>query len=210
MEPSHLLGWLARHYRVALVLAVLLYGFGLIASEVVEGEPLAIDDAILTMLREPGNPAEPIGPPQLQEAARDVTALGSYAVLTLIVAAVALSLLFMHRWRTAAFIVGAVVTGTMLSTALKGLFDRPRPDLTGIVAVFTSSFPSGHATVSAVAYLTLGACLAETTGNRGLKAFYIGYAALLTAIVGVSRVYLGVHYPSDVAAGWAIGRKAVG
>ena len=104
----------------------------------------------------------------------------------------------------AAFIVAAVLGGTALSSSLKAIFDRPRPDLTGVI-VFTSSFPSGHATVSAVTYLTLGACLTETTEDSRLKAFYLGYAVFLTGIVGVSRVYLGVHYPTDVAAGWAIG-----
>ena len=101
-------------------------------------------------------------------------------MLTLIVTAVALSLLFMRRRDVAAFIVGAVLTGTLLSTSLKAFFDRPRPDLTGVVTVFTSSFPSGHATVSAVAYLTLGTCLAEITDIPRLKAFYIGYAVFLT------------------------------
>lgn len=160
---------------------------------------------MLLLLRTAGNSTEPIGPPWLEEAARDVTALGSYSVLTIIVAAVALSLLFMRRKGTAAFIVGAVLSGTALSASLKAIFDRPRPDLTGVVTVFTSSFPSGHATVSAVAYLTLGACLAETTHNLGLKLFYLTYAVFLTGIVGLSRLYLGVHYPTDVVAGWAIG-----
>ena len=192
---------------LALGLALLLYAFVFVAGEVAEGEVTG---------RRPGDPAGAAraGQPRLTRSARrssrrlpaTSTALGSYSVLTLIVAAVALSLLFMRRRAAAAFIVGAVLTGTLLSTSLKALFDRPRPDLTGVVTVFTSSFPSGHATVSAVAYLTLGTCLAEMTDIPRLESVLHRLRGVpYRLIVGLSRVYLGVHYPSDVVAGWAIG-----
>lgn len=205
MSLREVLRRLRPHYLVAIVLALLVYAFISVAGEVAEGETLAFDKSVILLLREAGNPADPVGSPKIEEAARDVTALGSFTVLGLIVAAVTLSLLFMGQHRTAVFILAAIITGTALSTLLKSFFDRPRPDLTGVVTVFTSSFPSGHALVSAVAYLTLGACLAQTTDKRRLKAFYIGYAIFLTGIIGFSRVYLGVHYPTDVFAGWAIG-----
>ena len=184
---------------------LLLAGFGLLADEVVEGDTLSVDNAILLALREPGEPGNPIGPPWLEEAGRDITALGGVSVLTIIVVAVAMHLILNGRARTAAYLTFAVATGTILSTALKALFDRPRPDLIGVVRIFTASFPSGHATVSAVAYLTLGALLAEATKRRSLKVFYISCAVFLTVVVGVSRIYLGVHYPTDVLAGWALG-----
>ena len=103
------------------------------------------------------------------------------------------------------FIAVAVVSGTVISSILKVLFDRPRPDLTGIARVFTASFPSGHATISAVVFLTLGALLAERAPTPRLGVYYLSVAAILAILVGVSRVYLGVHYPTDVLAGWAEG-----
>jgi len=192
-------------YVVALFIAALLAGFGFLADEVNEGATLAFDKSVLLMLRTPGNEADPIGPAWFEEAARDVTSLGSFSVLTLLVIAVAVCLLLLKRRNVAFFIVFAVIGGTILSSTLKNIFQRERPELTGVARVFTSSFPSGHATISAVVYLTLGVCLAETTSDFRLKAFYVGYAAFLTLIVGLSRLYLGVHYPTDVVAGWAIG-----
>jgi undecaprenyl-diphosphatase len=191
-------------FAVAAVVLVLA-GFGVLADEVVEGSTLAFDRAVLLALRVPGNPADPIGPSWLEEGARDITALGSVAVLTILVAVIAGHLMLAGRARTGWFLVGAAVGGTVISTALKNIFDRPRPDLTGIVRIYTASFPSGHATASAVVYLTIGALLAATVERWGHKAFYLVVAIFLTLIVGLSRMYLGVHYPSDVLAGWLIG-----
>ena len=184
---------------------LMLAGFGVLADEVVEGSTLAFDRAVLLALRVPGNPADPIGPSWLEEGARDITALGSVAVLTLLVAVIAGHLMLVGKARTGWFLVGAAMGGTIISTVLKNIFDRPRPDLTGIVRIYTASFPSGHATASAVVYLTIGALLAASVARWSHKAFYLGVAIFLTLIVGLSRMYLGVHYPSDVLAGWLIG-----
>lgn len=192
-------------YLLTGLVAALLLGFGLLADEVVEGDTLNWDKSILLMLRVPGHPSEPIGPIWLQEAVRDITALGSFSLLTIIVLAVFVHLLLVGRSRTAWFIAVAVVSGTALSSVLKAVFDRPRPDLTGIARVFTASFPSGHATISAVVFLTLGALLAERASTARLRAYYLCVAATLAILVGLSRVYLGVHYPTDVLAGWLIG-----
>lgn len=192
-------------YAGALAVAALLGGFGLLADEVVEGDTLDLDNAVLMALRTPGDPADPIGPAWFEEAVRDVTSLGSFSVLGIIVLVVFAYLLLVGKHRTGWFMVFAVVGGTVISTVLKALFDRPRPDLTGVAQVFTASFPSGHATVSAVVFLTIGAMLAEATPERWLKLFYIATAILLTVLVGVSRIYLGVHYPTDVLAGWSLG-----
>lgn len=192
-------------YAGALVAAGLLGGFGLLADEVVEGDTLNFDNAVLLALRTPGDPADPIGPAWFEEAVRDVTSLGSFSVLGIIVVVVFAYLLLVGKQRTGWFMAFAVVGGTIISTVLKMLFDRPRPDLTGVAEVFTASFPSGHATVSAVVFLTIGAMLAEATPERRLKLFYIATAILLTMLVGVSRIYLGVHYPTDVLAGWSLG-----
>ena len=194
-----------RVYLGALVVAALLGGFGLIADAVTDGDTLGLDNAVLMALRTPGDPADPIGPAWLEEAVRDITALGSFSVLGIIVILVFAYLLLVGKHRTGWFMVFAVVGGTIISTVLKMLFDRPRPDFTGVAEVFTASFPSGHATVSAVVFLTIGAMLAEASPERQLKRFFVGVAIALTLLVGVSRIYLGVHYPTDVLAGWSLG-----
>ena len=102
-----------------------------------------------------------------------------------------------------AVLLVAVGGGVLLSTLLKIGFDRPRPDLVPHGAVVYASFPSGHAMLSAVVYLTLGALLARVQPRRLLKLYLLGLAILLTVAVGISRVYLGVHWPTDVVAGWA-------
>lgn len=194
-----------RVYAGAVAAAVLLGGFGLIADAVSDGDTLDFDNAVLMALRTPGDPTHPIGPSWFNEAVRDVTGLGSFSVLGIIVIVVFAYLVLAGKQRTGWFMVFAVLGGTILSTVLKMLFDRPRPELTGVAEVFTASFPSGHATVSAVVFLTIGAMLAEASPERRLRLFYIGVAIVLTVLVGVSRIYLGVHYPTDVLAGWSLG-----
>ncbi len=192
-------------YILTGLVAALLFGFGVLADEVVEGATLNWDKSILLLLRVPGDPSSPIGPVWLQEAVRDITALGSFSILSIIVVTAVFHLFLVGRRSTGWFVAIAVVSGTAVSTVLKVIFDRPRPDLTGVARVFTSSFPSGHATVSAVVFLTLGAILADRAPTPRLRAYYLYVAAILTILVGVSRVYLGVHYPTDVLAGWLIG-----
>jgi undecaprenyl-diphosphatase len=189
----------------ALSAAVLLTGFGLLADEVTEGDTLNFDTNLLMSLRMPGDPATPIGPIWFQEAARDITALGSFSVLGIVVIAVVIDLILRRKIQTAAFVAVAVLGGTIVSSALKAIFDRPRPDLAATARVFTASFPSGHATLSAVVYLTLGVLLAEAAKERSRAIYYCVLAIFLTIIVGLSRVYLGVHYPTDVIAGWSLG-----
>lgn len=189
----------------ALAVAALLGAFGLLADEVLEGDTLSFDMAVLGVFRTPGNLADPIGPTWLEEAVRDVTSLGSFSILGLITIVVVVTLLLNGRQRTGWYLTFCVVGGTILSTSLKALFGRPRPDLPTLTQVFTASFPSGHATVSAVVFLTIGVLLAEAAEPRRLKLFYLGVAMFLTLVVGVSRIYLGVHYPTDVIAGWLLG-----
>jgi undecaprenyl-diphosphatase len=192
--------------RLVAALAGGVFAFIEIADAVREEETRALDEAILLAMRRPGDPSDPIGPPWIEEVGRDLTSLGGVAIIGLVTAAVAATLWLVGQRRSAALLVFAVVSGALLSFALKRGFDRPRPTLVPHeTTVYTASFPSGHSMLSAVAYLTLGALVARVLPRKRLKAFVLGWALLFTGLAGVSRVYLGVHWPTDVLAGWAIG-----
>ena len=187
------------------VCASLLWTFGVIAEEVVEGDTHKLDMAILMSLRTAGSPPDLLGPPWFEEMMRDLTALGSYAFIIIVVTAAVGYLLLVRKWALALLMLGAVLGGMLISNLLKMGFDRPRPDLDHAARVFTPSFPSGHAMLSAVTFLTLGALLTRVNVDWRAKAYFLTIAVLLTIIVGCSRIYLGVHYPSDVLAGWCVG-----
>jgi len=177
-----------------------------LADEVTEGETQTIDEKILLALRNPVDKTDPIGPAWVEDMGRDFTALGGAPVLILLVLAVAGYLFLIRKPRIGLFIVAAILSGTVASTVLKLFFDRPRPDLVPHGSyVYTSSFPSGHSMISAVTYLTLAMILSHVHKPLRIKAYFIGMAILFTILVGVSRVYLGVHWPSDVLAGWTAG-----
>jgi undecaprenyl-diphosphatase len=196
----------ARTLLILLLIAAPLWGFGFLAEEVAEGGTHAWDESLLMSLREPGDPDDPIGGGNAEEAMRDLTALGGATWLIFLTAATAGALALMRQGRSALLLIAAVAGGQVLSHLTKGLFARPRPELVSHEAyVHTASFPSGHSMMAAVVYLTLAVMLARATPKRPLKAYYVGLATLLTVAVGVSRVYLGVHWPSDVLAGWMIG-----
>ncbi|HYO53376.1 MAG TPA: phosphatase PAP2 family protein [Archangium sp.] len=181
-------------------------GFIALSDEVGERETQHFDERVLLALRRPDNSEEPLGPRWLAEAARDVTALGSGSVLALVVCAVGGFLILVRRWRTLALVVGSTVGGAVVNMLLKSLFARPRPTVVPhLTHVLTESFPSGHAMLSAIVYLTLGALLAQLVERRWLRAYLVGVALALTLLIGLTRVYLGVHYPTDVLGGWMAG-----
>ena len=199
---KHEIVWLL----VALGTCVLLLAFLTLAGEVMVGNTLAFDTRILRLLRKPDDPSTPIGPLWIQASLIDLTALGGPTVLTLVVLAVIGFLLLQARYRSALVIALAAATGELLNAAMKSLFVRPRPDVVPhLRVVYETSFPSGHAMNSAIIYLTLGAMLMRLTDRRLTKVYCLTLALVATFLVGVSRVYLGVHYPTDVLAGWTIG-----
>ena len=182
------------------------FAFMAIADEALEGDTHAFDESILKALREPGEASNPIGPAWLADMMADLTALGGIAVLTLLVVGVVFYLLSVGKRGTALLVGGAVGSGAILSTLLKLGFDRPRPDLVAHLShAYSSSFPSGHAMLSAVTYLTLGVLLARAHERRRTKIIVMTYGVTLTVLIGLSRIYLGVHWPTDVMAGWALG-----
>ncbi len=191
-------------FLLALVAALWLF-FG-VADAVLEGDTSAIDEAILLAMRTPGETGNPVGPPWLEEMGRDFSALGGVAVLGLITLIVAGYLALQDHIRTMGFLLASVAGGLVVSSLAKRFFERPRPDLVPHDSiVFTASFPSGHSMMAAVTYLTLAALLARIEPRRVVKLYLLTVAVALTIGVGVSRVYLGVHWPSDVLAGWAAG-----
>ncbi len=194
---------------------VLIGGFTVAASAwlflifgrlVTSGRTLAIDDRILLALRSPGDLARPIGPVWVADVARDITALGSTDLLWLATVAVAGFLALDRRYRAMVFVLVAVMSGWALSFAMKDLFKRSRPTVVPhLMPAYFSSFPSGHSMMAAVVYFTLGSLLSSLVTRRRLKFYFLAMAGLLSGLVGVSRVILGVHYPTDVIAGWSVG-----
>jgi len=191
---------------VTLFVLVLALAFVYVADNVTSGDSRDFDQQVMRALRKADDPATPIGPWWLRAAALDITALGSAAVLGLVVLAVTGYLLIHGLYRTSAFVFVASSGGWFLNWALKRAFDRPRPDVVPhLHDVITSSFPSGHAMVSAAVYLTLGTLLMRLAEGRLAKFYCIAIAMVATLLVGSTRVFLGVHYPTDVLAGWLVG-----
>ncbi|MBA2301832.1 MAG: phosphatase PAP2 family protein [Acidobacteria bacterium] len=177
-----------------------------LAGEVLDGDTLEFDRRILSSLRKADNPSQPIGPAWLEMAAFDITALGGPTVLGMAVLAVVGFLVLQGMYRNAAFVFAASVGGWLLNDLLKELFARPRPQVVPhLRQVMSLSFPSGHALTSAAIFLTLGALLMRVAERRLVKFYCMFVAMFATLLVGATRVYLGVHYPTDVLAGWLIG-----
>jgi undecaprenyl-diphosphatase len=196
----------ARLLLSLLALVFCVWGFVTVADHVTLGRAQPIDERLMRALRAPGELSRPIGPYWLPGAVRDVTALGSAPVLSIFVLAVAGALAARRQFHAVLLLLAATIGGILLNDALKGLFARPRPDVAlHLIEVRSLSFPSGHAMESAIIYLTLAALLTRLVQSRTLRLYFLGVAAFLTLIVGLSRVYLGVHYPSDVLAGWTAG-----
>jgi undecaprenyl-diphosphatase len=188
-------------------IALLMLAFAEITDEVTEGEGEVrwFDEGLLYALRT-SDPADPIGPRWFEETVVEITALGGFGVLALVTLLAAGYVLVRGKWGAALMLLAATLGGTAISEGLKVGFSRPRPDLVAhAVDVTSMSFPSGHAMLSAVTYLTLGALLARTQPQRRLRAYILGAAVLLTFLIGASRIYLGVHWPTDVLAGWCLG-----
>ncbi|WP_252926129.1 phosphatase PAP2 family protein [Aliihoeflea sp. 40Bstr573] len=200
-----------RDHRTAflplIVFAIAAAGIALflsIADELDDGELNDIDERIFLWFHTPGG--SPIGPEWLQETAAEITALGGYTVILVLVAAVIGFLVVSRKNGPALYTVLSIGTGTLVGHLLKELYARPRPDLVEhLVNTHTPSFPSGHAMVSAIVYLTLGSLIMRFVDNLRVRAYVLAVAITLTLMIGISRIYLGVHWPSDVVAGWAMG-----
>jgi len=183
------------------------WAFLALAHEVRTGATQDLDERVMRTVRRADVPSVPIGPAWVPDFARDVTALGGYSVLILLVAMVAGFLQLHGKRGETRFLVGSAISGYLVGMGLKAYFVRPRPTVVAqLELAYQTSFPSGHSMMSAIIYLTLGALLTQFAGNLPrLRIYFLLCALLLTGIVGISRVYLGVHYPTDVLAGWTAG-----
>ena len=183
-----------------------LWGFIKTTDAVFTNETETFDKWVLLTLRDPAAPENPIGPPWMQEVARDVSALGGVTWIAFATIALSAYLWIDGKIRMGLFLIAATISGAAVSALLKSLFARPRPDVVPHLSqVYSSSFPSGHSLIAAVVYLTLGSLIASVVSKPVLKFYVLAVAVLLTTAVGLTRIYLGVHYPSDVLAGWLAG-----
>lgn len=193
-------------YSGLLVVLLGSWFFLALADEMLEGDTQHLDDWVLNALRQPGSSHAPVGPSWLRYFFTNVTALGSGALAVLFAVLIAGGLALQKRYLPILLITISLLGAGMLTGSLKSVFGRPRPPVEyRAIEADALSFPSGHSIISAVLYLTLGAMLARVTTQRRMKFYIIGVAVVLTFLVGFSRVYLGVHYFTDVLGGWAAG-----
>ena len=177
----------------------------LLAAGAATGGLHRIDRAVLVWLRGATDGAAGWRP-VLRAFMLDMTALGDPPMLTLMVLLVAGYLVAARRRRLAAMVVASTALGAATGSLLKEVFARARPDVvTHLVEVRSLSFPSGHAMQSAVIYLTLAALIARSERRHAERIYVLGAAIALVLLIGGSRLYLGVHWPTDVLAGWTIG-----
>ena len=191
---------------VALLGASLVGLGGYLADELIEGESWAIDPRLLLALRTPGDLARPIGPAWLQQSAVDISALGGFTVMTVFGLAGLVWLLALRKRAEAGWMAASMIGASIINAVMKDWIGRPRPTLVPhLVEVTNASFPSGHAMTSAAVYLTLALMLGEGIERRSGRVGLASFFALIVVLIGCSRVYLGVHWPSDVLGGWCFG-----
>ena len=210
IQPTDLWRFIRRfEARVLIALALATGGvsaFVELADDMVEGETDVVDRRLILALRTPGDLNDPIGSHNVEEAVRDITALGGTTLVVLVTVVGVLAFAFHRRYRHGLVLGLTVLLATVANGTTKALFGRPRPDLVPHeVYVYSGSFPSGHSTMAATTYLTLAMLIASLEPRRRTKALVYGLACVVLVGVGFSRIYLGVHWPSDVLAGWCLG-----
>lgn len=197
----------ALHWRISpahsmMAAAVCWTGFAIITAVVLTGQSEGIDSAGLLFWRR-GAMLVPVGPPWLLEGVRDVTALGGVFLRNLVAIGALAALISLRLHREAVLLAATVMGGWLLNTALKLMVGRPRPLIVPhLTEAGGQSFPSGHSFNSAVVYIAIALAFAAMTPVRRVRWSLVGIAMLASLAVAFSRVWLGVHFPSDALAGW--------
>ena len=187
------------------VAALVLLGLA-VSSLLAEGGGHAFDREIMLALRTPGAIDDPLGPKWFEDVMRDMTALGGIAVVIGAGIVFAGYLALRRRFADIAILAVSLVGAQLLSATAKFLISRPRPDLVSHEAeIYSASFPSGHTLMATVAYVTFAMLIAADFSDRRMRDYLLVVAWIVAGAVGASRIYLGVHWPSDVLAGWAVG-----
>ena len=162
-------------------------------------ETLVFDNTVLQKLRD-------IRTEHLSQSMIDITALGSFSVITLMTVLLIIFLVIEKDWRGLGYIVLITCGGSLIPVILKNFFQRERPDISGHLAlVKSSSFPSGHSFGATIAYFGLAFLLAREVKIIKIEILYYLLAIIVVGLVGTSRMYLGVHYPTDVVGGISCG-----
>lgn len=205
-----LIKWIGGHelatWSALALIGLGVWGFVELADEILGGDTHAFDRLVLIALRNPADLNDPLGPFWMEEMVRDFSAMGGMGLISFFSLAWIGFLALQRKFRAALFLAATVLGGIGLSLILKAGFDRPRPEFVSHgTEVFTSAFPSGHSMLAAIVYLSLGVVLARLFSGLRLKAYVFLVAVVLTVLVGFSRVYLGVHWPTDVVGGWLAG-----
>jgi len=188
------------------VIILSLWSFVELTSLVTANSTAQIDEAVVLFFRTAGDLSDPLGPRWVEEMMRDITGLGGVGFLVFVTLSVCVFLYLSGRKKAAFTVLIGITFGLIISFSLKYGFDRPRPELVPHGSfVYTSSFPSGHAMMSSLVYFTLAGLLAQQTTLKRMRTYFFVLASILAVSIGISRVYLGVHWPSDVLAGWILG-----
>jgi undecaprenyl-diphosphatase len=189
--------------RKALIAAAVLWaGFAFLVWAVLSGHTGGFDRGGLLLYRT-GAGLAPKGPPQLLEAVRDMTALGGVLLRNLFGLAAVVALLFLRLRREAVLFAATVIAGWLVNSGIKALVGRPRPTIVPhLTEAGGASFPSGHSFNSAVIYIAMALAFASMSARQSVRYTIVGSAMALSALIAWSRVLLGVHFPSDVTAGW--------
>ncbi len=177
-----------------------------IADMVVDGETQHFDNSILKSLREPADVSQPAFPDWVTEAMKDITSLGSATVIVIFTIIIVGYLLLRKKYYWMWLVIIATIGGALLVWGLKEFIGRTRPEIvTHLLKENSLSFPSGHSMMSAIVYLTQATLITKIEESRKVRIYIISTALFLTMLIGISRVYIGVHYPTDVLAGWIAG-----
>ncbi|MFM8476882.1 MAG: phosphatase PAP2 family protein [Planctomycetaceae bacterium] len=188
--------------------AVLLIGLAFVCGDVLlDGPGRSFEERIIAGLRDAADPQRMIGPRLLEESMRDITALGGYAVLLMVSFCFAIFCRLELSRESFRFFVLTVTGGFLFNLLIKELVQRGRPDVVPHLSFVrgSTSFPSAHAMMSVIVYVTIGLLLSTRTRDRHLQRLFSVFPLWLAGVIGISRVCMGVHYPTDVLAGWMLG-----